>query len=981
MPHPAIESSFSPRRQPFLYLTAALTAGILLDRWIEPGRGVLLAVTLVFVAAAIYFVVRNPEQSTQTNSLRYLGDAATLALLISFVGAGTLLSLADRHSVAPDRLKLLYEAGTITPAEPVELTGILTRPPEPLPGGFFLDVRAEHLRVLTQDLTATGTARLMIEFADEQAAREFEALALDYGSRLRMLVRLERAKSFSNPGSADFNEFLERKGYDLKGTVKSPLLIENLGRQRRNPVLAVLFSIRRRMMNAIDDRFGPRVGGSLKAMLAGNRYFLDDGVARKLRAGATFHTLVIAGLHVGIIAWVLLGGRSGVKRRHPARVIVSIAVLWGYAVMVGLAPPVTRAAAMISVGLIGPMLFRRGASVNTLALAAFPMLVIDPTLVADPGFQLSFAAVGGIVALALPMISKLRSIGEWNPRAEHPHPPSCSSRIRAFAEWLFWNEREFSREMVRSQVRYKLDKSAGSRTINRWRLQPLLRGSVLLVITSAAIQLATLPLMVLYFNRVAPVGLLLNVVAGLLTGVLMVSALATLAAGAISVWGASKLAWVVVVAHHLLVNSIVPFEPIAIASFRAPQYEGLGRLVYAAYFAPLVLLAVLIDRWRPVDQMIQVDQPSQPPAGYRREEGFIPADQPPNSQGGRTVEQHPKPGDLRDTAGLLFARHRPRKGLVRVCALSLVVALVAVIRPGVPASSGKLSINFLDVGQGDAALVVFPGGSTMLIDGGGEIHIGAQPSRAPEAASTVDDESEDQEPDFRDSGLTIGEAVVSRFLWSRGLRRIDYTLATHAHSDHIGGIRDVMENFGVGELIVGHAPPRDREYRRLERSASGHGVAVGTVASGERFELDGVQIDVLWPKPAAGPEVTSGNNDSVVLRIVYGSTSFLMAGDLEHPGEESLVQAGVDLHADILKVGHHGSKTSSTDAFLDRVQPKYAVISVGERSRFGHPHAEVVQRYLARGIKLYQTGRDGTVTAETDGNTLKVKTYRGTGSD
>src|ERR1700752_3165917 len=134
MPHPAIESSFSPRRQPFLYLTAALTAGILLDRWIEPGRGVLLTLTLVFIAAAICFVVRNPAQSTQTNSLRYLGDAATLALLISFVGAGALLSLAERHSVASDRLKLLYEAGTITPAEPVELTGILTRPPEPLPG-------------------------------------------------------------------------------------------------------------------------------------------------------------------------------------------------------------------------------------------------------------------------------------------------------------------------------------------------------------------------------------------------------------------------------------------------------------------------------------------------------------------------------------------------------------------------------------------------------------------------------------------------------------------------------------------------------------------------------------------------------------------------------------------------------------------------------------------------------------------------------
>src|SRR5262249_39258411 len=98
----------------------------------------------------------------------------------------------------------------------------------------------------------------------------------------------------------------------------------------------------------------------------------------------------------------------------------------------------------------------------------------------------------------------------------------------------------------------------------------------------------------------------------------------------------------------------------------------------------------------------------------------------------------------------------------------------------------------------------------------------------------------------------------------------------------------------------------------------------------------------------------------------------------EAPGEKALVESGTELHADILKVGHHGSKTSSTDAFLDRVQPEYAILSVGERSRFGHPHPEVVQRYLNRGVKLFQTGRDGMVTAETDGQVLEVKTFRAT---
>src|SRR6185295_3702747 len=140
---------------------------------------------------------------------------------------------------------------------------------------------------------------------------------------------------------------------------------------------------------------------------------------------------------------------------------------WSYAVMVGLAPPVTRATLMISIGLVGPMLFRRAASINTVALAAFAMLALNPALIADAGFQLSFVAVAGIVALALPATDKLRRIGEWRPSMRTPHPPFCSRATRMLAETLFWDERGFQEEMRKAPVSYRLKKARAARVLGR----------------------------------------------------------------------------------------------------------------------------------------------------------------------------------------------------------------------------------------------------------------------------------------------------------------------------------------------------------------------------------------------------------------------------------------------------------------------------------------------------------------------------------
>ncbi|MFY9609575.1 MAG: ComEC/Rec2 family competence protein [Blastocatellia bacterium] len=922
----------------------------MLQRCIEPAHWIAWSLAVTSFALSMRLVIGN--------------RAAGFSLLLSCAMAGALLSLQDQ-TISKSRLKRLFDDHTITPDSPVELEGVLRTPPEPAPEIYYLNVEAERVRIGDQVLEASGFARLMIPLVDERARREFNALDLDYGSRVSVLVRLERARAYHNPGSPDFNEFLERHGYDLKGAIKSPLLVRRIGRSAVNPALTFLYTSRLLLMEAIDSRFKQPEAGTLKAMLAGNQYFLDPKTIERLRQASTFHTLVISGMHIALIAWALVGlgnlwgvRRSGAGRRQVSLVVLSIVVLWGYAVMVGLAAPVTRGAAMISVGLTGPMLFRRAASINTVMLAAFAMLALKPSLVADPGFQLSFAAVAGIVTLALPIADKLRDVGEWRPTARAPHPPSCSALMRWIAETLFWNQRRFEAEMRNAPVRYRMNKARAARLAGRARLQPLLRGIALLVITSTAIQLTMLPLMAMYFNRAAPVGVLLNIVAGLLTGALMLSGLAAIVAGAISAWVAAKLGLIVTAAHFLLVNSVVPFTTFPGATLRVAHYEGWQSVVYVLYFLPLGMLAVLIDRWRPVDRCLPVD-PSAPSA-KRLARADTPSSDDRIPPGGE-VKRLPK----RAPPNAKLASSVRRRVFALLCVLLLVVSSVAVVQPAPGAPTGKLAIHFLDVGQGDSALVVFPNGATMLVDGGGELRF-----NRPES------DREGMEAEFTEGGFSVGEAVVSRFIWALGRTRVDYVLATHADADHIDGASDVVRNFHVGQTIVGRVPESDLEFARFIRTVEQRSVSLATVNAGDRFEVDGVRVEVLWPPRPSQTPVTSGNNDSVVLRLVYGSIAVLLTGDIEQAAENELVESGVNLRAEVLKVPHHGSKTSSSEAFIDSVQPRCAVISVGERSRFGHPHPVVVNRYVERGVRVFQTGRDGTVTVETDGRSLEISRFR-----
>jgi competence protein ComEC len=303
---------------------------------------------------------------------------------------------------------------------------------------------------------------------------------------------------------------------------------------------------------------------------------------------------------------------------------------------------------------------------------------------------------------------------------------------------------------------------------------------------------------------------------------------------------------------------------------------------------------------------------------------------------------------------VLAALARRRRWVILFSLPLAVLLLVCATYPFAPGlTSGALEASVLDVGQGDSIFVAFPDGRTLLIDGGGTY--GASRFGGVRI------------------GLDIGESVVSPFLWQRGIRCLDAIALSHAHTDHLDGLNAILDNFRVQELWVGRAVD-SQPFRDLLAHARARGVRIVDRTRGDNFSWGGVTGLVLWPEDHSTAAAAS-NNDSLVLRLEFGRRAFLLPGDIEKPIESDLVLRDDPLAADVLKVPHHGSRTSATEPLLHAVQPGYAVISVGETNSFGHPHRETLDRLRAARARTLRTDQDGTVTFSSDGSTVRVTTF------
>ncbi|MBC7249438.1 MAG: MBL fold metallo-hydrolase [Anaerolineae bacterium] len=274
---------------------------------------------------------------------------------------------------------------------------------------------------------------------------------------------------------------------------------------------------------------------------------------------------------------------------------------------------------------------------------------------------------------------------------------------------------------------------------------------------------------------------------------------------------------------------------------------------------------------------------------------------------------------------------------------SLLILGCGLINPATstpPPQDGTLTVLFLDIGQGDSILVFSPGGRTMLIDGG-------------------------------NSSRDANEVIIPT-LQAHGYTQLDYLVATHPDQDHIGGLVDVLQEVPVHYALLTGQEHTTQTYEnflmQVSRLKNEGQLTPVQARRGTSLELDpALQVEVLAPDDEA-VESLDTNNASIIIRLTYGTVSFLFTGDAEAEEESWLLAQGDDLRSQILKVSHHGSKAGTGEALLNAVQPEVAIISVGEGNRYGHPSSQVIERLVRRGISIYRTDEQGTITVTTDGN-------------
>ena len=532
---------------------------------------------------------------------------------------------------------------------------------------------------------------------------------------------------------------------------------------------------------------------------------------------------------------------------------------------------------------LGPMRTVASASpfsnkIHAIALVAIVLLSADPNSLFDSGMQMMLLSVVAVAGVASPIIEKtfgpylhaMRNLGEI--RIDPALPP----RVAQF------------RVSLRMLAQY-LKPLAG--TFVAWKALPfairvLFRIAELLIV-STAIELFMMLPMAVYFHRVTLLALPVNLLIVSFLGILLPSAIVTLAAIVLVPWIAFIPAAVTAMLLHTVSRIVFAFSAINAADLRLPMPSPGAMALWIA----LSIAAICLVRLR--------------------------------------------------RFGLLAS----------AIALGTAAAVVAVPR-SIQYRPHCLEIVAIDVGQGDSLLVITPDGKTLLIDAGGSV--GASP----------------------DANFDIGEDVVSPVLWSGGIRRLDAVAITHAHADHIGGMPAVLEKFRPRELWIGNNPDVP-SYDRVLAIAKRIGARIEPHIAGDTFTFGGVAVQVLAPRRDYHPGPAPANNDSLVLRVNFGKTSALLEGDAESPSENRMVQAG-DLSSGLLKIGHHGSITSTTPAFLAAVAPSFAVISVGRRNFYGHPRREVLRELQSAHVKTFLTDMSGMTSFYLDGSSISAEAWPAT---
>jgi competence protein ComEC len=870
-------------KSPLLILAACFALGILVAHKLAPDFGD-IPLLLAAASACLLFGLVSLRR-------RRIPLSACLALA-GFVLAGMAAGAGFQHRFMPNDIHNLAGWG-VDLKRGVETEGIIASNPIRGHNSFRFDLQCRRINDDGEWRRVRGKIQVrMFVPVNGQSWVAAETLDLRDGNLIRAPLRLERPRVYRNPGSFDFRWWLEAiKDISWEGSIRNPRVVRKLSEAQASRFPMLVANVRSRLLRGIDRLYPPwspegRVGAVLKAVLLGDRSSLDSDTVENFRQSGLYHLLVISGLHVGLLASVLLFFLYLLRVGETWRAAWLLIFLGTYSLLVEQRAPTLRASLMIAAYLLARYLYRDRSALNAVGIAALALLFYRPAWLFEAGFALSFSAALLIAGLALPILQRttvpyaraLFHLGDLGHDINlAPRLGQFRLELRMMVGWLkakfsfLHRHPAFCEQAVTLPVRIVL-----------WTAD--------LVLFSAILQVGLLMPMAETFHRITIVGIGLNTLAFPLMTLLIALAVPT-----------------VILAATMPMLAVLP-----------------GKLLF---WLTSGLLALTEFRGAPLWMSYRIPGPPLWVAMGFALAVFVVA--------------------------LTLSRNR-RALVVSGCVFILFAGLVVSypFAPNIP--KGTLEVTALDCGRGEALFGVLPDGTTLLVDAGGRERFGPDIGR-----------------------WNPGEEIVSPYLWSRGIKKIDIAVLGEASDENSNAMEAILRNFKVGQLWRSPRTAGNGDLPLVD-AARNRDVQIRDIKAGDGEARSGAGIRVLWPGVASRIAKLPFSDKSPVLRIAGVEGSILLRGITDEQVERILAESGNELSSDVLESARPLLQITSQKKFLSRVNPRIVLGAGGNGKTLEGQRSLQVENSGSADVPVFTTASDGAVTINMKKSALTVRCF-GTG--